>query len=490
MREDPDRSCSGSGARARSCSPGGGSDPSAWRSAAALALVLGAAGLGVLTATAPGARAAPPPQAAPQAVAPSAATAGGEPPRVAPIADTTSAAPPDTLTIDAALTEARAANARLPVARLALQQSLDRLKQARGALWPRLSVAGDLHPGSPRTYESSDARLQIVADAPLYEGGALRAAVGAERARTRSARADVRVAVKDVELAVRADYAQYLRDGREIELQRRGVQRLERYLTEVRARQASGQGVGADVVKTRAQLLQARADLDAATHALAEMRMELNDVLGRDPEASLTLAPLPAPSPPATDTATRPWNLTPDVQSALASVSAAEAELSGAHAQRLPHLDLSVAGGGQAALVDPAPALMNDGRGWGVEAMLSLSLPLWSRGVYSGLVDEARDALSQSKSVAEATRRSIRLEYDRATSLLLARYGEIQVREAALESARDAYLQAESLYRGGSGTALDVLDAYRSWVAAGQAHEDAVLDYRVAQARVLRWGSR
>jgi multidrug efflux system outer membrane protein len=370
-----------------------------------------------------------------------------------------------------------------------LQQSLDRLKQARGALWPRLSVAGDLHPGTPRTYESSDARLQIVADAPLYEGGALRAAVVAERALTRAARADVRVAVKDVELAVRADYAQYLRDEREIELQRRGVRRLERYLAEVQARQASGQGVGADVVKTRAQLLQARADLDAARHALTEMRMELNDVLGRDPGAPLALAPLPAPAQPAPDTAAAPWNLTPDVQSALASVSAAQAELSGAHSLRLPHLDLSVAGGGQAALVDPAPALMNDGKGWGVTAMLSLSLPLWSHGVYNGRVEEARDALAQSRQMAEVTRRSARLAFDRSTSLLRARYREIQVRANALASARDAYLQAESLYRGGSGSALNVLDSYRSWVAAAQAHEAAVLDYRLARATMQRWGT-
>lgn len=397
--------------------------------------------------------------------------------------------PSDTLTLDEALQEARAANARLPAARLALQESLDRLRQARGALWPRLSVDGDLHPGTPRTYESSDAKLTLVASAPLYEGGALRAAVGADRALARAASADARVAVKDVDLAVRADYAEHVRDEREVELQRRGVERLERYLTEVRARQAAGQGVGADVVRTRTQLLQARADLDSAEHALQVIRMELNDVLGRDPDAPLALAPLPAPTAPEADTVQDPWSLTPDVQSALASVSAAEADLSGAHSLRRPHLSLSVAGGGQAALVDPAPALMNDGRGWGVEAFLSLSLPIWDHGIYGGQVAEARDALAQSRQLAEVARRDARLQYDRSVSLLDARYGEIQVRERALESARDAYLQAESLYRGGSGSALDVLDAYRTWVAAGQAHANAVLDYHLAHARMLRWGT-
>lgn len=418
-----------------------------------------------------------------------AGTAAGPAGRVRAAGATGDSAPADTLTLNAALAEARAANARLPIARLALQQSLDRLRQAKGALWPQLSLYGDLHPGTPSTYESSDAKLQVIADAPLYEGGALRAAVGAERALSQVARSDLRVAVKDVELAVRADYAQYLRYEREIDLQNRGVERLERYLAEVQSRQASGQGVGADVVRTRAQLLQARADLEAAKHALTEIRMELNDLVGRDPEAPLALASLPAPSPPQADTTSAPWSLTPDVQGALSSVSAAEADLAGARSVRLPHLSLSIAGGDQAALVDPAPALMNDGRGWGVEAMLSLSLPLWSHGIYSGRIDEARDALSQSRQVVDATRRAVRLSYDRSASLLGPYFREIQVRERALESARDAYLEAESLYRGGSGTALDVLDAYRTWVSAGQAHEDAVLTYRLAQAGVLRWGT-
>ena len=400
-------------------------------------------------------------------------------------------APADTLTLREALDEARAANIRLPVSRLALQQALDRLRRAKGALWPSLSVEGDLHPGTPRTYESSDARARLVARAPLYDGGALRASVRAERARSQAARSDYRGTVKDVELAVRADFAELLRRDREVELRRRGVARLERYLSEVDARRASGQGVGADVTRTRSELAGARADLDAAEHARTEIRMELNDLMGRTPDAPLAAAPLPEPiePPPRAPTGETPWTLTPDVRSALSSVDAAEAELSGARSGRLPHLDLAVAAGGQAALVDPAPALMNDGRGWGVEATLSLFFPLWD-GVYRGQVAEARDALAESRAVAEVTRRSVRLEYDRADALLRARWREIATRREAASSARDAFVQAESLYRGGSGTALDVLDAYRSWISAVEGVADAVLDYRLADARRIRWGTK
>lgn len=405
----------------------------------------------------------------------------------APATDT--AAAPDSITLEEALREARTSNARLPVARMAMQQALDRVRQDRGALWPRLSLEGDLHPGTPRQYESSDARARLVASAPLYEGGELRAAVRADRARSEASRADYRVAQKDVELAVRADFAQDERARTEVELQRRGLDRLERYLSEVRARQAAGQGVGADVVRTQARLAQQRADLAAARQALEQIRMELADLLGRDPRAPLVPASEPPPSAPSPPPAGAPWSRTPDVRGALASVSAAEADLAGAHSLRRPHLELSLSGGGQAALVDPAPALMNDGRGWGFEALFSLSFPLWDNGIYRGRLSKARDALSQSRFEREAIARDARLAFDRAASLSEERYREIRTREEALQSARDAYLQAESLYRGGAGSALEVLDAFRALVAAGQARAEALLDYRLAEARRLRWGT-
>lgn len=401
------------------------------------------------------------------------------------------AAPADTITLEEALAEARSANLRLPVARLALEQSLDRLRQAEGALWPTLFLDGDLHPGAPRTYESSDARVRVVAEGDVYDGGALRAAVRSGRARSEAARSDYRGALRDVELAVRSEYARCLRGEREIELQQEGVSHLERYRTAVRSRLESAEGLGADLSRTRSELAGARADLDAAEQAYIETRMELNVLLGRDPNSALHLAPLPEPSrPPApARPGEAPWTLTPDVRSVLSSVDAAEAGMSGARSGRRPHLGFTVAAGGQAALVDPAPALMNDGRGWGVEAMLTLSLPLWGR-THRGRMAEARDALAQARAEVAATRESARLEFDRADARLRARFREIAGRRAASSSARDAFLQTESLYRGGTGTALEVLDAHRSWLAAARAEADAVLDYRLAEARRIRWGTR
>src|SRR5207247_10407877 len=79
------------------------------------------------------------------------------------------------LTLEDALHEARGANATLPVARFDTVIARARITEARGLLWPRLSVASDVHAGTPNQYSGNDGRLQAIADEDLYDGGGLRA---------------------------------------------------------------------------------------------------------------------------------------------------------------------------------------------------------------------------------------------------------------------------------------------------------------------------
>lgn len=65
----------------------------------------------------------------------------------------------------------------------------------------------------------------------------------------------------------------------------------------------------------------------------------------------------------------------------------------------------------------------------------------------------------------------------------------MQIRSGNVPIAQDSYLRAESLYRGGAATALDVLDAFTQWLDASEAAAEATLGYREAAARLLRWGT-
>src|SRR3989442_12401089 len=101
------------------------------------------------------------------------------------------------LTLEQALAEAVARNARLPVAEMDVAASQQGVLAARGALLPRLSVESTVQVAPPDfSYGAGGAssiageeRLQIVGRETLYDGGALRAGVGGAESQVRSSRA-------------------------------------------------------------------------------------------------------------------------------------------------------------------------------------------------------------------------------------------------------------------------------------------------------------
>jgi len=391
-------------------------------------------------------------------------------------------------TLDAALAQARKANAELPVARLQVQGAEARVRQARGALYPKLSLDGDLHGGTPQSYASSDALFRVLTRTPIYDGGELRAGLARSNAEADAFRAGYRVAVRDVDYAVRVAYGLVLRAQATLTFRRRAVQRLQSYLAVVQARRAAGQGVGADVLQTQQRLASARADIATVRRDLHEGKMTLNDLLGRFPGAPLSLAPLPEPAPlqPASG---QPWLQTPDIAQSEADVRASRADLAAARAGHKPHLDLEANVGTQPVLGSDV-ALLNNGTGSGAEVLLSFSMPFWDKGVYQGRLAEATAALGQARQQKVVVQRSARLAWTKAASDVGDLFTEYRARNTAAGVARDAYLQAESLYRGGQSTALTVLDAYDAWIQADQAQLNVIYDYRVAQAELARWGTQ
>jgi outer membrane protein len=392
------------------------------------------------------------------------------------------------LTLAGALREAERANAQLPIAQFDLAGAIARARQARGMLYPTLGLDGDVHLGTPQRYASSDALARVLVQTPLYEGGELRAGLAQRTADVDALRAGYQVAVRDVDHAVRVAFSRLARAEDGIAFRSRGVERLQAYLAVIQSRRAAGQGVGSDLLRTQQRLAAAQADLADAERELHDAQLELNDVLGRAPDGPLTIAPLPVPRQPvALPVEGQPWLATPDVAQMAAQERAAAAGIDVARAGRRPHLSLEADAGTQPVLGSDV-ALLNTGRGSGAQVLLSVSVPLWDFGIYSGQVAAARASLNQARQQAVALRRATQIAWMRAASNLADLYQTYAAAARAAQAAQDAYLQAESLYRGGQGTALDVLDAYDAWIQADQAQADATYNYRVAQADLVRWG--
>jgi outer membrane protein, multidrug efflux system len=178
----------------------------------------------------------------------------------------------------------------------------------------------------------------------------------------------------------------------------------------------------------------------------------------------------------------------PDLAAAEAARQGAQLGIAAVRANRRPHIDLAADVGAEPVLGSSFAAPFNTGRGAGVEMLLGVSLPLWDRGVYTNRLAAATLAFEQSTQAALAARRQVRSQWYQARADLLHLYEVMRLRGATVPAAQDAYLQSESLYRGGSGSALEVLDAYATWIQSGLEAARARLAYRIAEARAQRWG--
>jgi len=201
----------------------------------------------------------------------------------------------------------------------------------------------------------------------------------------------------------------------------------------------------------------------------------------------------PPPEPPGALEATR-WQEVPELLQGAAQTAAAEARAESALAGRRPRVDLAA----DAGLLGPgfAVASLPDGGlsqrirdDLGVSLTLSFSLALLDFGVYRGEVGQARALAEQARRQEVVLSREARLRFGQAREELARWYRESELRKTAIPLARDAYLSSESVYRGGSGSALDVLDSFTNLVTASQSYAEAVFAYRVAQAAAIRWGT-
>jgi outer membrane protein len=405
-----------------------------------------------------------------------------------------SASAQEPVSLERALTEAFAANVRLPLPALEMNLAAERAKEARAERWLKVAVEGDFIYAPPGYSEPltnlGEARLQAVVRQPIYAGGALKAGVERAGAGVDAARARYRMARKDLELEVRSRFSELLQARAELEIRRTGLDQLATYRSSLRSRMAAGQGVAADLLKTDVRIELEQAALSDAEQRADEARLSLNDLMGREPASALTLEPLPEPAAPREGDAAA-WMNTPEIEAAEAASRAASADSAIAAAERRPRLFLTADAG---FLTDNTTHL--NSRFWdrfwnnaGYSFSLVFAWPVWDTGAARARVAQANLGLEQARLQLEVERRDARLAWEKARAACDRLYGQIELLSRAVPHAQDSYLEAESRYRGGTATALDVLEAHSSAVEAAVRRSEAIARYRVAQAALQRWGS-
>ena len=243
------------------------------------------------------------------------------------------------MSLETALREARSANAHLPLPALDISIASEKEKEARAEMWLKVALEGDFVYAPPGYAEPltnlGNARLQAVVRQPIYAGGSLKAGVARAGAGVEAARGRYRLIEMDLELEVRSRFSELLQIDSEIAIRRTGLEELETYRSSLRSRQAAGQGIAADLLKTEVRVALEEATLADTEQRRDDARLSLNELMGRDPTAPLELVPLPLPEAPAAGDPAA-WQNAPEVRVAEASARSAEADTIIAKAETRP----------------------------------------------------------------------------------------------------------------------------------------------------------
>jgi outer membrane protein TolC len=416
---------------------------------------------------------------------------------VAACAETLQAPP----SVEGALSIGRAVELALqhsPEIRLAEQQYLraaGALRSARGATGPSLGVAGtyirydkveeaEIAPGQKIKIGQIDARRATATlRQPIDVSGILGAAVQAADYQKIAAELDLIAARHDIALAVQSAYLGVLRARDAREVSREAVQNLKAYLDLAKARFEAGTAAQFDVLRAQTELAAAEQRLISAENAVRLAEVGLASVMGVSLPAGLELMPPPDTRPDAPDPADAveaALKGRAEVASAEAAVRAAERGVHIARAGLRPAVQIAANYNynGNTTIFQP--------RNFTADAMVSVSIPVFDNGVTRGKVQEAEAGVEAARARRERVALNVRQDVEQAISSLENARKRLEVAEATLREASEAFRLAKVRYESGVGLLVETTDAQVAYTAAQTNLVSAKYDLYLAQAQLAR----
>ena len=298
---------------------------------------------------------------------------------------------------------------------------------------------------------------------PLFAGGAITAAIDRAREGRDAALAQAAGAKALLSAQVAEAYVTVLSAGQLLTLQEAQVRQLDEIARQAELRFKDGEIPLSTLDQARARLAGAQADMARTTGNAARARAHFADVVGAEPD---TLEPLSAPPPvPASldEAMASATQSSPTLLAAEASARAADAGVRFAEADRLPSLALTA----KASTTRDQffPGYRDDGVTVGVQGRWTL----FSGGLVSGQISEARANVRAAQAGVEAARAQVReavvgawQDVQTARAVVQAAVDQSKASASALDSVRNEV-------RVGQRPTVELLDAQRDALAAQDA---------------------
>jgi outer membrane protein TolC len=264
----------------------------------------------------------------------------------------------------------------------------------------------------------------------------------------------------------------------------RALQEASSFTELTQHREDAREAAHADVVK--AQLQQQQRDREFADAKLQseKARLDLAVLLFSDPHQAYTLVDFatPAPLPTRQEMETAASQNNAELKSALASMHAANLDVTAARAAYLPDLGLNFNYG-----ID-APEFAVHGpdgtRNLGYSATATLDIPVWDWFATHDRVKQKTAMRDSVRVTLTATQRRLVAQLDEFYAEATVSRDQLQSLDQSAETARESLRLVRLRYSAGESTVLEVVDAQNSLVTAESAREDGILRYQTALANL------
>jgi outer membrane protein TolC len=399
---------------------------------------------------------------------------------------------PLTLTLQDALTRARANSVQFQAALTDQGIAHEDKVQARAGLLPSVNFNNEFIYTQPNGTPSG----VFIANNTVHEylsQGDVHQVIGytnyADYRRARAleavARAKAEVAKRGLVVAVVQGYYGLIAAQRKYANVQQAATEAQQFLALSQKLENGGEVAHADVIKAQIQSNDRQRDLREAQLAMDKSRLDLAVILFPDFNLNFTVvddAQLAPPLQSFDEFVKAAETKNPDVRASSASFQAAKFEVTSAQSAYLPTLTLDYFYGidaPQFAAHEP------DGtRNLGYAVTATLNIPIWNWGATRSKIVQAN--LKRKQAQRELTMAQRKLQAD-----MRELYAEAEAAHAELELLKNsADLAAESLrltilrYQGGESTVLEVVDAQNTLTQARNAFSDGEVRARTAVANL------
>lgn len=346
------------------------------------------------------------------------------------------------------------------------------------------SLFGNLPFGQQHAYVASVNASQL-----LYSGGRTGAAMKIARQYGTQARLGFQEQLADLELSVRTAYYQALLAKELEDIAAAAVDQAQRFLDQERLRFQSGSSSELDVLRAEVSLENLKPQLVEARNASELAMLDLKRIVNIPVTQPLDLT-THLEEPEAESGATGPIleskvEARPAVQSAATQVAIKEQQVSIAKGAYLPSVRLQLNYGRQ---LWPSGAFDWGGADWRPDftASIGVTVPIFSGFKRSADVELARVELQQSQLQLAQLRESVQLEYERARGEKERARASISARHRTVDQAQRVYDLTVLRYQKGLATQLETSDARLALLQARTNLAQAISDYYVADAQMMK----